>query len=63
MRAWLKNIGISVLVFGLALGVWKLSGQGHDLSNFLTTAWTAFYTVGDAISNVFVKAWTTVFGG
>lgn len=62
MRTWLKNTALTLLIGGVALGIWRMTGQGHDLSNFITALWNVTYTCWDAIAKVFVTAFDTVFG-
>lgn len=63
MRNWFKNTALTLLIGGVALGIWRMTGDGHDLSNFVTAVWNVVYTIWDAIANVFVHAFDVVFGG
>jgi len=61
MRAWFKNTAVTLLVIGVGFAIYKLTGEGRDLTGFLTAIFNVFYTIVDAISNVLVTAWHTVF--
>jgi hypothetical protein len=51
---------MSIVIVSIALAAWKLFGGNFD--SFFTTVWGVFYAIVNAVSNVLVEAFTTVFG-
>lgn len=49
----------TVLVAGVALAFWQMSGGTQE--NFFATVWGAFYTVVSWVAQAFTTLWTTVF--
>lgn len=60
MSAWIRNTVMSIVIVSIALAAWKLFGGNFD--SFFTTVWGVFYAIVNAVSNVLVEAFTTVFG-
>lgn len=58
----IKKTLVVLAVCGLALALWRIYGSGGNIGDFFNTIWSVFYTVIDAVANVFVTAWDTVFG-
>ena len=51
MRGFVRNLVITVLVLGIALGLWRLIGG--DVGGFFNTVGTVIYTVIEAVGNFF----------
>ncbi len=53
MRGFLRTIVMVLLIGGIALGLWKLSGG--DIGGFVDTIGNVFYTIFESLGNFFAN--------
>lgn len=58
----IRNAITFVLLAALGLAVWRIIGTGGDVVSFFNMVWGVIFTVIDAIAQVFVTIFDTIFG-
>lgn len=59
MGSWITRLISTVLIAGVALAFWQMSGGTQE--NFFNTVWGAFYTVVSWVAEAFTSLWNAVF--
>ena len=59
MGSWITRIISTVLVAGIALSLWQMSGGTQE--DFFSTVWGAFYMVVNWVAQAFTTLFETVF--
>lgn len=60
MRGLVRSLLIAVLVIGVTLGLWKVSGG--DVGGFFDAVGAVLYTIIDSVSNFFANLFAAFFG-